>query len=190
MSRSGCPRIVPITTTRAQKGIATPSSSRASSPICSWSGVGRGAARSIMAVIRPRVESLPTAVTTATPRPRTMCVPALSSPSSLLPVPCSTGCDSPVTRDSSAISLSDSMSRASAGTREPVDSMITSSMTSSSGGSSRSSLSRQTRARGAESLPNAEIARFARHRVAVSIPTTVTITPKISAASRGWPRRR
>ncbi len=137
----------------------------------SWSGVRRFSTPASRPAILPNSVAMPVATTAAFPRPYTTLVPAyamlrrspICAAFSTAPVVFSAATDSPVSDASSTRRLIALRSRASAGTRSPVLSWITSPGTSSRAGSVMTRPSRSTAAFGAAislSLSSARSARY------------------------------
>ncbi len=121
------------------------------------------------APMRPNSLRGPVAVTSARPWPRTSSVPE----NTLSPARLSTGSDSPVSSDSSAVRSVALISRASAGTRSPSARISRSPRTTSRPAMRLRSPSRSTIARGLERSRSASSARSALR----SCVTVMAITP-------------
>ncbi len=178
ISSTGSPRTKPRASTTTHKSTVTPASMRPIPINRRCSGV-RPAPLTIMDAMRPVALDIPTAVTTARPRPRTTTVPEDTACSTLL----STGMDSPVRADSSTRRAADSTTLASAGTMSPSASTRASPTTRSAAGTCAWEPSRTTRAVGAVSSDRAVMARSARTSCTTPTEVLTTMTNMITAMS-------
>ena len=195
VSAKSRPRSTPTPSSTAPAATITAVSTRPKCASLRVSGVSRASMSAMSVVMRPISARAPVATTTARARPRVTSVPAYaidvrsasgaaaSTAASSLP----TGIDSPVSAASSVLKSCASMSRTSAGTRSPDSRCTTSPGTMSSASSVRRMPSRTTAAVGVSMLRIAASACSARPSCTTPMIALMTVTPKITAASRACP---